>query len=162
MLFLIPPMFLAGLFAVLVLRVPVVAGFWSEVVAITWLNGLLGAMLGALVGGMVVWVTRILGTLGFGRLAMGLGDVHLMFGVGAIIGAGPSTVAFFLAPFGGMLVAVYLLVFGKRREIPYGPYLSLGVAATLLFYCPIEKWQAPGLVGLGQAIRGLVTGAPGG
>ncbi len=54
-------------------------------------SGLLGAALGALVGGLVPWLTRILGTLGFRRVAMGLGDVHLMFGVGAVVGAGGAT-----------------------------------------------------------------------
>lgn len=123
-----------------------------------WFSGAMGSVLGAMVGAFVVWVTRILGTLGFGRLAMGLGDVHLMFGVGAIIGAGAVTVAFFLAPFAGMAIAVYLMLFGQRREIPYGPYLSLGAAATLLFYCPIADWLRPGLTGLGQVVRGMLGG----
>ena len=88
-----------------------------------WLAGMLGALLGALIGGFVVWLTRILGTLGFGRVAMGLGDVHLMFGVGAIIGAGAATIAFFIAPFFGIAIAIYMLLTGTRRELPYGPYL---------------------------------------
>ena len=70
-----------------------------------------------MVGGFVVWLTRILGTLAFGRVAMGLGDVHLMFGVGAIIGAGAATVAFFIAPFFGIALAIYMLLTGKRREL---------------------------------------------
>ncbi len=121
-----------------------------------WLGGLCGSLLGALVGGLVVWLTRILGTLGFGRVAMGLGDVHLMFGVGAVIGAGASTVAFFVAPFFGLLFAVYKLVTRTGRELPYGPFLSAASAAMLLFYCPIVRYLMPGFQGLGILIRQLV------
>jgi leader peptidase (prepilin peptidase)/N-methyltransferase len=101
-----------------------------------------------LVGGFVVWITRILGTLAFGREAMGLGDVHLMGAVGAVLGAGAAVVAFFLAPFFGIVLAIYLLATGTKKELPYGPYLSLGTAFVMLFYCPIAAWLAPGLEGL--------------
>jgi leader peptidase (prepilin peptidase)/N-methyltransferase len=127
--------------------------WWNNLVTQnTWLSGFAGAALGALVGAMVVWVTRILGTLGFGRLAMGLGDVHLMFGVGAIVGAALSTVAFFVAPFFGIVLAIYMFISGKRREIPYGPYLSLGTAFVLLFGCRILAWLLPGVKGVGLMI----------
>jgi hypothetical protein len=101
-----------------------------------------------LVGGFVVWITRILGTLAFGREAMGLGDVHLMGAVGAVLGAGAAVVAFFLAPFFGIVLAIYLLATGTKKELPYGPYLRLGTAFVMLFYCPIAAWLAPGLEGL--------------
>ena len=79
---------------------------------------------------------------------MGLGDVHLMFGVGAIIGAGAATVAFFIAPFFGILIAIYMLLTGTRRELPYGPYLGLATAFVMLFYCPIAAYLTPGIQGL--------------
>jgi hypothetical protein len=47
-----------------------------------------------------------------------------------------------------------MLLSGKKREIPYGPYLSLAAAAVLLFYCPIAAWLQPGLQGVGVMIRG--------
>jgi leader peptidase (prepilin peptidase)/N-methyltransferase len=115
-------------------------------------------VLGALVVAFVVLVTRILGTLGFGRVAMGLGDVHLMFGVGAIIGAGAATVAFYLAPFFGIVLAIYMLLTGTRRELPYGPYLSLATAFGLLFYCEIARYLSPGMQGLVIVVRNLLTG----
>ncbi|HYO11156.1 MAG TPA: prepilin peptidase [Tepidisphaeraceae bacterium] len=155
MLFLTPPLLLASLWWFAVMKIPAVGRGWESAVAYDWVSGLLGAVLGALVGGMVVWVTRILGTIGFGRLAMGLGDVHLMFGVGAIIGAGGATVAFFLAPFFGIAIAVWMLFTGTRRELPYGPYLSLATAFVLLFGCPILAWLTPGMMGLSLMIREL-------
>ena len=144
MLFLLPPLALAALFTLLALRGPFAHG-WSGLMTYHWLTGLLGSVLGLLVGGFVVWLTRILGTYAFGREAMGMGDVHLMAAVGAVIGAGASVVAFFIAPFFGLVLAIYLMLTGKRRELPYGPYLSLGTAFVLLFYCPIATHLAPGM-----------------
>ena len=48
-----------------------------------------------LVGGGVVWLVRIAGSLAFGKEAMGLGDVHLMAGVGACLGWIDPTLAVF-------------------------------------------------------------------
>jgi leader peptidase (prepilin peptidase)/N-methyltransferase len=162
MIFLLPPLILAMTAVLLVLNVPLIGTWWERVVAHHWISGALGAIFGALIGGFVVWLTRILGTIGFGRIAMGLGDVHLMFGVGAIIGAGAATVAFFLAPFFGILVALYMLLTGTRRELPYGPYLSLASAFVVLFYCPIAAKLAPGMQGLMAMIQQLFGGGGGG
>jgi leader peptidase (prepilin peptidase)/N-methyltransferase len=148
MLFLLPPLALAGLLAALVLGSDSMSRAWGSLVAHHWVSGFFGAVLGALVGGFVVWLTRILGTLAFGREAMGMGDVHLMAAVGAVVGAGAATVAFFLAPFFGLVLAIYLLATGNKRELPYGPYLSLATAFVMLFYCPIAAWLAPGMAGL--------------
>jgi leader peptidase (prepilin peptidase)/N-methyltransferase len=159
MLFLLPPMVLGALFVLLYFRVDALRTLWDGLTRYHWVTGFFGSLLGLLVGGFVVWLTRILGTLGFGREAMGMGDVHLMAGVGAVVGAGASTVAFFLAPFFGIILALYLLFTGKRRELPYGPYLSLATAFVLLFYCPIAAWLAPGAEGL-RIIVGQLFGVP--
>src|SRR5262249_1407309 len=90
-LFLLPPLALGLLWLVLTRRVPGVAHFWAGIVGHGWVSGLLGSVLGMLVGGFVVWLTRILGSIGFGREAMGMGDVDLMAAVGAVLGAGPAT-----------------------------------------------------------------------
>jgi len=91
--------------------------------------------LGYLIGGGTIWLTRILGTLAFGREAMGLGDVHLLAAVGAVLGAFPAVMIFFIAPFfgliWGLLAAGFTSVFRTtRRELPYGPHLA---AAAVLF-----------------------------
>jgi len=154
MVFLLPPMVLAVAWWFLATRVESISSMWKAATGYHWVSGLLGSVLGALVGAFVVWITRIFGTLGFGRVAMGLGDVHLMFGVGAIVGAGSATVAFFIAPFFGLALALYMLVTGTRRELPYGPYLSLATAFCLLFYCDIAAYLRPGLQGLMIILRG--------
>ncbi|HEX5245471.1 MAG TPA: prepilin peptidase [Tepidisphaeraceae bacterium] len=156
MLFLLPALVL-GIGAVLLAwKVPGIGRMWDQAASIRWVSALLGSVLGGLFGGFVVWLARILGTVGFGREAMGLGDVHLMVAVGAVLGAGPAIVAFFLAPFFGIVLAVYMMVTGTRREMPLGPYLSLGSAAVMLFYGPIAAYLAPGLAGASQMLHGLV------
>ena len=74
MLFLLPPMVGAVLWFLLTTKVGPVKHVWEAALRHDWVTSLLGAILGALVGGWLVWIVRILGTLGFGRVAMGLGD----------------------------------------------------------------------------------------
>ena len=99
--------------------------------------GVLGStILGYLVGCGVVWFVRILGTLAFGREAMGLGDVHLLGAIGAVVGWLDSLVVFFIAPFlgllGALMVAGLVRIFrGHVRVIPYGPYLAAAAALVL-------------------------------
>lgn len=95
---------------------------------------LLAALYGYLIGGLLVWGTRILGTLAFGKEAMGLGDVHLMAAVGAVTGWIVPTLAFFIAPFFGLLWALYLWLRRNQRELPYGPWLAIGTLAVMLLY----------------------------
>ena len=116
------------------------AGFWIEFTQSHIVSGFMGSLWGYFVGCAVVWATRILGTLGFGKEAMGLGDVHLMGAAGAIVGPFFATIAFFIAPFFGIVWAVYQMFFAKTRQIPYGPFLSLGVFVVMIFHDPIMFW----------------------
>jgi leader peptidase (prepilin peptidase)/N-methyltransferase len=158
MLFLLPPLLLGTLWLLLCTQVEPLRRAWDGLIAYPWISGLLGALLGAMVGGFIVWKFRIFGTLVFGRVAMGLGDVHLMLGVGAVLGAGAVTITFFLAPFFAILLAIYMLLTGTRRELPFGPYLSLAAAFVLLFYCPIAAYLAPGAEGFVIVMHHLFQG----
>lgn len=103
-----------------------------------WYDALAGVVLGFLVGGGVIWMIRIFGTLGFNKEAMGLGDIHLLAGIGACIGAWESVfLCFFIAPFLGLGLVVMsmdsaALLRRPSRHIPYGPYLA-GAAVLLMF-----------------------------
>ena len=102
--------------------------------------GLLGSFWGYFVGCGVVWATRIFGTLAFGKEAMGLGDVHLMGAAGAVIGAPFVIVAFFIAPFFGLAWVAFQMFFKKIRQIPYGPFLSLGVFTVMILHDKIFNY----------------------
>lgn len=99
-----------------------------------WLDALGGVLLGYLVGGGVVWGVRILGSLLFGKEAMGLGDVHMMAGVGAALGWIDPVLAFFLAAFVAIFreITSRALAGAGRRAMPFGPPLAVATLIVLL------------------------------
>lgn len=122
-----------------------------------------GSLLGYLVGGGLVWAVRILGTLGFGKEAMGLGDVHLLAAVGAVLGWVDPIFVFLLAPFFGLAWAVLSMGFSsllhkKRRELPYGPHLAVATLVVLLCRPVVSLVQVTYLPGVPQPE--LVQAAP--
>ncbi|WP_428936815.1 prepilin peptidase [Fontivita pretiosa] len=153
MLFLIPPLLLGGVCLLLWWKLPPVTRVWNGLMGYHWLSGLLGSLWGGLVGAFAIWLTRILGSFVFGREAMGMGDVHLMFGIGAVIGAFGSVIVYFLAPFFGLLFALHKLFFRKGRELPYGPFLSMASAVVMLFYCRIYTYLHPQFSELAMLLR---------
>ncbi|MBN2020142.1 MAG: prepilin peptidase [Sedimentisphaerales bacterium] len=105
---------------------------WAQISQMPVISGLLGSLAGYFVGCGFVWGARILFTLIFGREAMGLGDVHLMGAAGTIIGPVFVIITFFVAPFFGLIWAGFQMLFKKTRQIPYGPFLSLGILTVIL------------------------------
>lgn len=110
-----------------------------------WLVVLASSLLGYLIVGGVLWFIRIAGTLGFGKEAMGMGDVHLMAAVGACLGWIDGTLAFFLsAPVAliGWVVGWVVAKMGgssKGTTLPFGPWLS--IATVLVFVLkPAIEW----------------------
>jgi leader peptidase (prepilin peptidase) / N-methyltransferase len=97
-------------------------------------EGFMDSLAGYFVGCTIVWATRIFGTLAFGREAMGLGDVHLMGAAGTVIGPLFVVIAFFVAPFFGLAWAAVQMFSRKTRQIPYGPFLSLGILAVMILH----------------------------
>jgi leader peptidase (prepilin peptidase)/N-methyltransferase len=108
------------------------------------LQALGASFMGYLVGGGVVWAIRILGTFAFGREAMGLGDVHLLAAVGAVLGWFDPILVFFLAPFFGLfwtLMSKGFSVVLKRtyHPLPYGPHLALATMVIVLCRPGIDR-----------------------
>jgi leader peptidase (prepilin peptidase) / N-methyltransferase len=97
-----------------------------------WLVVLSGVCLGYLIGGGLVWLVRILGTLAFGKEAMGLGDVHMMAAVGACLGWIDSTLAFFAAAFVGLIWNIGQVFRDSKKPLPYGPYLAVATVLVML------------------------------
>lgn len=100
-------------------------------IAFPHLHGFLVSAVGLMVGGGIVWMVRLLGAWVLKREAMGFGDVVLMAMVGSVIGWQPVLVVFFLAPIPAISVAMLSLIFRRRDEIPYGPWLSLATFLLL-------------------------------
>ncbi|MHC4758970.1 MAG: A24 family peptidase [Planctomycetota bacterium] len=133
-LFLLPIIIGIAVSLILTSRIDAVRGFWLNLTQYPVASGLMGSLFGYFVGCALVWATRIFGTLGFGREAMGLGDVHLMGAAGAVIGPLFVIIAFFIAPFYGLVWAFFQMFFKKSRHITYGPPLSLGVLTVMIMH----------------------------
>src|SRR5215207_8504455 len=88
-----------------------------------WAVSLIGAVLGALVGGGFLWLVGWLWERVRGVEAMGLGDVKMMFIVGVAL----------------------MLRRGERDMqmlLPFGIFLGLGALVSLLVGTPIAEWYA--------------------
>jgi prepilin signal peptidase PulO-like enzyme (type II secretory pathway) len=78
---------------------------------------------------------------------MGLGDAKLMLGIGWVLGIGPGISAIVLAFWIGAIISLFwmFVVFRKfktRYEIPFGPYLILGMYLVLFWNIQIFDIQA--------------------
>lgn len=94
-------------------------------------------LLGYLSGAALIWGIRILGTFAFGREAMGLGDVHLLGSVGAVLGWFDPILIFFIAPFSGIIWVLVSMGISSvfrtaRRELSYGPHLAVATLIVIL------------------------------
>jgi leader peptidase (prepilin peptidase) / N-methyltransferase len=109
-----------------------------------WLISLAGAFLGALAGGGSLWLVGELWKRLRGVDAMGLGDVKMMFGVGALLGWRLSFLSIFMGAFSGAVIGVFLISRQKDKDlqtqIPFGIFLGIGSVLALLFGEPLIKW----------------------
>lgn len=142
--FLLPIITCSAAAYVITREIPSVRSWWVNFSQVPVIAGLFGSLWGYFVGCGIVWATRIFGTLGFGKEAMGLGDVHLMGAAGAVIGPVFVVVAFFVAPFFGLAWAASQMLFKKIRQIPYSPFLSLGILTVMI----LHDWIFNYLIGM--------------
>ena len=114
-------------------------------IAVTWRiggphwAGLGSGLAGMVIGGGFVWLVRILATAVMHREAMGFGDVTLLAMIGVFLGWQAAIVVFFLAPLAAVFVGVARLVLRGEKEIPFGPFLCLAAAVTVVTWRPI--WE---------------------
>lgn len=99
----------------------------------TWKASLVNAILGALIGGGLIYITGVLGKLAFKKESMGGGDVKLMAMLGAFLGWKEVVLIFFLAPFFGTPAGIYLKFKKKHDIIPYGPYISIASFVVMVW-----------------------------
>lgn len=113
-----------------------------------WLMALCGSLMGALLGGGLIWAIRILGSLAFGKEAMGLGDVHMMAGIGACLGWVDATLALPLAALVGLWFVIISTLAGRPagKAMPFGPYLAVGTL-VVLFAKPLVEMGLSSLTG---------------
>ena len=103
-------------------------------------QALLGALIGAAVGFLVLWVVGAMGKWLLKEEAMGGGDIKMMAMVGAFLGWQGVLLTIFLGALTGTLIFLPLKLMRKNRLVPFGVFLSLGAAATFLIGPAILEW----------------------
>jgi leader peptidase (prepilin peptidase)/N-methyltransferase len=109
-----------------------------------WLVSLGGAVLGALVGGGFLWLVGWLWERARGVEAMGLGDVKMMFMVGAFLGWPLTLLTIFVGVLTGSVAGVAVMLGRKERDmqmmLPFGIFLGAGSLVSLFFGTAIIDW----------------------
>ncbi|MDQ3132448.1 MAG: prepilin peptidase [Acidobacteriota bacterium] len=109
-----------------------------------WLVSLIGAVLGGLVGGGFLWLVGAIWKLLRGVDAMGLGDVKMMFAVGALLGWRLTLLSIFLGAFSGAIIGIFVIYRQKEKDlqtqIPFGIFLGIGSILSLLFGEQLIRW----------------------
>ena len=109
-----------------------------------WVTSLFGAILGGLIGGGSLWLVGEIWKRLRGVDAMGLGDVKMMFGVGALLGWQLTLLSIFLGSFSGAIIGIFLISRQKDKnmqtQIPFGVFLGIGSIISLLFGEQLIKW----------------------
>ncbi len=109
-----------------------------------WVVSLVGAILGALAGGGSLWLIGEVWMRARGVEAMGLGDVKMMLGFGALLGWRLALFSIFIAAFAGAVIGIAVIAKQKDKDfqsqIPFGIFLGVGSVIALLFGEQVIGW----------------------
>lgn len=109
-----------------------------------WAVSVAGALFGAALGGGSLWLMGWLWERLRGVEAMGLGDVKMMFMVGAYLGWPLTVTTIFLGVVGGSVIGVGLMLWRRERDmqmlLPFGIFLGIGAIVSLLAGQQIVGW----------------------
>ena len=111
-----------------------------------WSVSLIGAAIGALLGGGSLWLMGFIWEKLRGVEAMGLGDVKMMFMVGAYLGWRLALLTIFIGVFSGSIIGIAMMLKSGQRNmrmmLPFGIFLGIGAIASLLLGHRIVEWYA--------------------
>ena len=103
----------------------------------------INSALGVVVGGGIILIIALVGSMIFKREAMGGGDVKLAAMIGAFLGWRYTIISLFLGFFLGALAGIFLIlskIKSKEEMVPFGPFIALGSLITLLWGEKIIAW----------------------
>jgi leader peptidase (prepilin peptidase)/N-methyltransferase len=128
----------------------IVLGLAGSAVSLTAAPSFVSSAIGAGVGWGAFWLVMKVGKRVAGREALGVGDVWLLSGLGAYLGAAALLPVVMLASIQGSVVGLALMALGKgqpgpdparppaddawvppRHGVPFGPFLVLGALEWL-------------------------------
>jgi leader peptidase (prepilin peptidase)/N-methyltransferase len=110
---------------------------------------LTGSVLGAIVGGGLLWVVAEAYLRLRGIEGMGFGDVKMMAMVGAFLGAPLALLTIMLGSLIGSVIGLLFIRFaGKTRqyELPFGTFLSLAGIVAVLYGDRLIQWYIEHLI----------------
>ena len=131
-------------------------GAWGEAVS-RWvakappIDGILASIGGMVAGVVLILAVRFVGTKVFRREAMGLGDAKLLAVIGGFLGWRAAPMVFLVASCVGAVVGIVSYFKTRDREIPLGPFLSVGTVVVMLWGNAIMNWWVLGVMGLSHA-----------
>jgi leader peptidase (prepilin peptidase)/N-methyltransferase len=105
-------------------------------------TNLQSAVMGAMVGYLILWSIYWLFKLATGKEGMGYGDFKLLAAIGAWMGWERLPVTILLSSVVGALVGIAMMALVKhdhRIPIPFGPYLAGGGLAALFFGADLTR-----------------------
>lgn len=109
-----------------------------------WAVSLAGALFGALIGGGSLWLVGAIWKALRGVDAMGLGDVKLLLGIGALLGWRLTILTIFIGAFTGAVAGIFVIAKQKDKDlqtqIPFGIFLGIGSMVALLFGDRLIAW----------------------
>jgi leader peptidase (prepilin peptidase) / N-methyltransferase len=109
-----------------------------------WLTSLGGAVIGALLGGGSLWLMGWAWQKLRNVEAMGLGDVKMMFMVGAYLGWRLTLVTIFIGVLSGSVIGILWMVkdgkYDPQKQLPFGIFLGIGAISALLFGSQLVQW----------------------
>lgn len=113
----------------------------------TGITGIFGNWLvyavGLIAGALPLLLIALIASLILKRNAMGGGDIKLMAFCGFIIGWRLVILAHLIGIISGAVISVGLMAVGRKKrgdEIPFGPFLSLGVMTSVFFGDALIDW----------------------
>jgi leader peptidase (prepilin peptidase)/N-methyltransferase len=103
------------------------------------------AILGALVGGGLLWLVSEAYFRMRGREGMGLGDVKMMLMAGAFLGAKRTLLTILAGSVLGSVLGIAMILAQRKDadyELPFGTFLGAGALLVVFFGTPIVNWYS--------------------
>ena len=103
----------------------------------------INSALGVVVGGGIILIIGLAGSVIFKKEAMGGGDVKLAAMIGAFLGWRYIIISLFLGFFLGALAGIILILLkikSRKDVVPFGPFIVLGSFIILLWGEQIISW----------------------
>lgn len=106
-------------------------------------NYWVGSILGALIGGGLLYIVGV-GYFKFRKIqGLGMGDVKMMALVGAFLGWSGALITLFAGALLGTLLGVGLMILKRasmKTQLPFGVFLGIGSALSLFYGLPLLRW----------------------